>query len=159
MDRPAKYQVHLDAAAASAASLFRTSRSCVVVLTNCTSIAWRLTSVNVRRGGLAGQPPPEIMPWCFAVFGAQSLAAHAGAGCNGVVRYASRAGHIVLELQYDVPYAGTTAAHLDVRGVNARSIETSVRSRDGDGYGKAFFLSIVSRNGPSRQPLHGALSQ
>jgi hypothetical protein len=159
MDRPAKYQAHLDAAAASAASLLRSSRSCVVVVTNCTSIAWKLTSVNVRHGGLASQPPPKIMPWCFAVFGAQSLAAHAGAGCNGVVRYASRAGHIALELQYDIPYAGTTAAHLDVRGPNAHSIETSVRSRDGDGYGKAFFLRIVSRNGPSHQSLHGVISQ
>ena len=158
MDRPANYQFQLDAAAANAASMFRSSRSCVVVLTNCTSISWKLTSVNVRRGGLASQPPPKIMPWCFAVFGAQSLAAHAGAGCNGVVRYTSRAGHLALELQYDVPYAGTTAAHLDVRGPYAHSIETSVCSRDGDGYGKAFFLRIVSRNGPSHQLLHGVPS-
>jgi hypothetical protein len=158
MDRPATYQFQLDAAAASAASLFRSSRSCVVVLTNCTSIAWKLTSVNVRRGGLASQPPPKILPWCFAVFGAQSLAAHAGAGCNGVVRYASRSGHLALELRYDVPYAGATAAHLDVRGPYAHSIETSVRSRDGDGYGKAFFLRIVSRNGPSHQLQHGVPS-
>jgi hypothetical protein len=159
MDRPAKYQVHLDAAAASAARLFRSSRSCVVVLTNCTSIAWNLTSVNVRRGGLAGRPPPKIMPWCFAVFGAQSLAAQSGTGCSGIVRYTSRAGHLALELQYDVPYAGTTAAQLNVGGRNANSIEASVLSRDGDGYAKAFFLQIVSRNGPSRRPLHGVLSQ
>jgi len=159
MGRPAKYQVQLEAAAACAARLFRSSRSCVVVLTNCTSIAWELTSVNVRRGGLASRPPPKIMPWCVAVFGAQSLAARAGAGCNGVVRYASRAGQIALELQYDVPYAGTTAAHLDVRGPNAYSVETSVRSHDGDGYGKAFFLRIASRNGLSQQPQHGVLSQ
>jgi hypothetical protein len=159
MDRPATYQVHLDAAAASAARLFRSSRSCIVVLANCTSIAWELSSVNVRRGGLASRPPPKIMPWCFAIFGAQSLAANAGAGCNGIVHYASRAGHVALELQYDIPYAGTTAAHLDIRGANAHAIETSVRSRDGNGYSKAFFLRIASRNGSSRQPLHGVLSQ
>ena len=159
MDRPANYQARLDAAAASAASLLRSSRSCVVVLTNYTSIAWKLTAVNVRLGGLASHPPPKIMPWCFAVFGAESLAAHAGAGCNGVVRYTSRAGQISLELQYDVPYAGATTAHLDVRGPNAHAIETSVRSHTSDGSAKAFFLRIASRNGPSPQPPYGVISR
>jgi hypothetical protein len=151
MDRPAKYQVHLDAAVASSAKLLRSSRSCIVVLANCTSIAWELTSVNVRRGGLAGRPPPKIMPWCFAVFGAQSLAAHDGAGCKGVVCYASRAGRIAIAFQYDIPYAGATAAHLDVRGPHAHTIQTAVSSRDGNGYGKAFFITL--------QPHHGVFAQ
>jgi hypothetical protein len=96
------------------------------------------------------------MPWCFAVFGADSLAAHEGAGCNGIVCYANRSCHTALQFQYDVPYAGTTGARLDVRGPNAQSIETSVSSRDGDGYGKAFFLQVNSRTQPPFQPLHGA---
>jgi hypothetical protein len=159
MDRPPKFQVHLDAAVAGAAKLLRSPRSCIVVLANCTSITWELKSVNLRRGGLVSQPPPKIMPWCFAVFGAESLAAHDGAGCNGVVCYASHAGRIALAVQYDVPYAGATAAQLDVRGPNTNMIETSVRSRDGNGYGKAFFLQVNPRTRPTRQPHHGAFLQ
>ncbi len=131
----------------------------MVVLSNGTSLAWSLSSVNVSRGGLAGQPPPKIMPWCFAVFGAQSTAAHSGMGCSGTVRYVSRTGHLTLELRYDVPYAGATAAQLNVCGRNAHAIEASVLDRDGDGYAKAFFLHIVSRNGPSRRPPHGVHPQ
>ena len=115
--------------------------------------------MNLRRGGWASQPPPKIMPWCFAVFAADSLAAHYGAGCNGIVRYASRAGRIALEIQYDVPYAGTTAAHLNVGGQYAQAIETSVTSRDGDGYGKAVFLRISPRTRLPLQPHNGAFSQ
>ena len=152
MDRPAGNSSQMDAAIARAAALLRAPRSCVVVLTNRTSIAWELTAMTVRRGAFADVPPPRITPWSFAVFGAQSLAAHAGAGCNGTVCYASRAARVQLELNYDVPYAGSTAARLDVSGPTARSIGTSVRSRDGTGYTKVFFLQMTAQNGPSHQP-------
>jgi hypothetical protein len=99
------------------------------------------------------------MPWCFAVFGAQSLVANDGAGCNGVVCYASRAERIVLDFEYDVPYAGATAAHLRVRGPCASSIEASVSSRDGNGYGKAFYLRIASTTRPPLKPFYGVFSQ
>ncbi len=111
----------------------------------------------VRRGAFANIPPTRITPWSFAVFGAQSLAAHAGAGCNGTVRYVNRAAHVEIELNYDVPYAGSAAARLDISGPTARSIDTSVCSRDGSGYTKVFFLQMASRNGPSYQsPTFGA---
>jgi hypothetical protein len=152
MDRTAREQTQLDAAVARASALLRSPRSCVVVLTNRTSIAWERSVLTVRRGCFANEPPSRIPPWSFAVFGAQSLAAHAGAGCDGTVRYASRLGHVRLEVTYDVPYAGRPNAQIDVAGTTGHSIGTTVRIPEGDRPTNVFFLHMTYQNGPSYAP-------
>ena len=147
MDRLTGIPATLETAVDRTAALLRSPRSCVLVLINRTSIAWERTALAVARGALASDPPRRVAPWSFAVFAAQSLPAHVGAGCNGFVRYASRSSHARIALDFDVPYAGSTVAHIDVSGAPARFIETSVGSRDGNGFAKIFFLHMTSTNG------------
>lgn len=148
MHRPAKRPAQLDATVAQMASHLRSPRSCVVVLTNRTSIPWELTALTMRRGNIGCSPPARIAPWSFTVFSAQSLAAHIGAGCDGTARYRSRLGHTIIDVTFDVPYAGSAVANIDVRGPGMWSIDTSVRPTDGNSK-VVFYLQMT----------HGPLTQ
>jgi hypothetical protein len=90
-------------------------RSCVVALVNGSGVRWRLERVRMRRGDVGDGPPDIIEPWSAVVFSARNLAARVGAGCAGEVRYDCGDG-AVLDVSFDVPYAGCAVAEVAVAG-------------------------------------------
>lgn len=144
----------LEAFVDQAASRVRSPRSCVVALSNCTGLHWKLDAVAMRRGDLGAYPPPAIAPWSFGVFSARCLAAHIGAGCGGTARYRSADGHAV-DLWFDVPYAGRADAHVAVYGPDTLSTGKVVRPANRGG-AIVFFLQVTALTNPSITHRNGA---
>jgi hypothetical protein len=154
MDRTRSRHLQLDAVLASVRARFHEPRSCIVVLTNGTSLDWRLASMTGRLGRFEAEPPTRIGPWSHAVFGMQRLPARVGAGCEGAVRYRSGRPATLVDLDLDVPYAGTATAAINVTGTAARSIEAAVRHTEWTEHeGVIFYIRMTSRNGPHSATL------
>jgi len=120
-------------------------RSCVLALINDGGVRWRLEFMRMRRGQGADEAPRTIEPWSAVVFSARNLAARVGAGCAGELRYR---GHdrAILEVAFDVPYAGCAVAEVTVGGPPPARVHRFTRRETASGT-IVFRLRIPLRSG------------